>query len=353
MKIAIVGDTHFGCRNDSLHFHNYYKKFYEEVLLPTLRQMGIRKIIQLGDLFDRRKYVNYNTLYLSKQYFFDMLELNDIELVTLVGNHDIFFKNTLKVNSIELTLREYDNIHVITYPETMTFDGVAVDLIPWICEENEQEVMAFILNSNSQICMGHFELAGFEMDRGNICHEGMDRSILAKYDVVLSGHFHHKSSSGNIHYVGTPGEMTWSDYNDKRGFHIFDTETRELTFIENPFKMFHKIIYNDDQETIETVKSKNFSKYTSTIVKVIVAKKIDPYLFDVFMDKLYKSQPYDVSIVEDFTDYTQISDEDVIDQADDTMTTLSKYVDSLQIDLDKERLKTYMREVYVEAHTRQ
>jgi predicted phosphodiesterase len=353
MKIAIVGDTHFGMRNDSLHFHNYYKKFYQETLLPTLREMGIRKIIQLGDLFDRRKYVNYNTLYLSKQYFFDMLEFNNIQLTTLVGNHDIFFKNTLKVNSIELTLREYQNIHVITYPETMTFDGVDVDLIPWICEENEQQVMAFILNSNSQICMGHFELAGFEMDRGNICHEGMDRSVLAKYDVVLSGHFHHKSSSGNIHYVGTPGEMTWSDYNDKRGFHIFDTETRELTFIENPFKMFHKVVYNDDHETVDTVKSKNFSKYTNTIVKVIVAKKIDPYLFDVFMDKLYKSQPYDVSVVEDFTDYTQISDEDVIDQADDTMTTLSKYVDSLQIDLDKEKLKTYMREVYVEAHVRQ
>lgn len=353
MRLAIVGDTHFGCRNDSLHFHNYYKKFYQETLLPTLREMGIRKIIQLGDLFDRRKYVNYNTLYLSKQYFFDSLEMNGIELVTLVGNHDIFFKNTLKVNSIELTLREYQNIHVITSPETLTIDGVSIDLIPWICEENEQEVMAFILNSNSQICMGHFELAGFEMDRGNICHEGMDRNILAKYDVVLSGHFHHKSSSGNIHYVGTPGEMTWSDYNDKRGFHIFDTETRELTFIENPFKMFHKVVYNDDHETVDTVKSKNFSKYTNTIVKVIVAKKIDPYLFDVFMDKLYKSQPYDVSVVEDFTDYTQISDEDVIDQADDTMTTLSKYVDSLQIDLDKEKLKTYMREVYVEAHARQ
>jgi DNA repair exonuclease SbcCD nuclease subunit len=340
-------------RNDSLHFHNYYKRFYQETLFPTLKEMGVTRIVQLGDLFDRRKYVNYNTLYLSKNYFFDSLESNGIELVTLVGNHDIFFKNTLKVNSIELTLREYDNIHVVTYPETMTFDGVDVDLIPWICEENEQEVMAFILNSNSQICMGHFELAGFEMDRGNICHEGMDRSVLAKYDVVLSGHFHHKSSSGNIHYVGTPGEMTWSDYNDKRGFHIFDTETRELTFIENPFKMFHKVVYNDDHETLDTVKSKNFSKYTNTIVKVIVAKKVDPYLFEVFMDKVYKSQPHDVSVVEDFTDYTQISDEDVIDQADDTMTTLSKYVDSLQIDLDKERLKTYMREVYVEAHTRQ
>jgi len=353
MKIAIVGDCHFGMRGDSLHFHNYYKKFYQETLFPTLKEMGVNQIIQLGDLFDRRKYVNYNTLYLSKQYFFDPLEANGMQLVTLVGNHDIFFKNTLKVNSIELTLGEYQNIHIITSPETLIMDGVSVDLIPWICEDNEQEVMGFIKNSNSQICMGHFELAGFEMDRGNICHEGMDKNVLSKYDVVLSGHFHHKSSSGNIHYVGTPGEMTWSDYNDKRGFHIFDTETRELTFIENPFKMFHKVVYNDDHETVETVKSKNFNKYTNTIMKVIVAKKIDPYLFDVFMDKVYKSQPHEISIVEDFTDYTQISDEDVIDQADDTMTTLSKYVDSLQIDLDKERLKTYMREVYVEAHTRQ
>jgi hypothetical protein len=116
--------------------------------------------------------------------------------------------------------------------------------------------------------------------------------------------------------------------------------------------MFHKVIYNDEHETLDTVKSKDFSRYFNSILKVIVAKKIDPYLFDVFMDKLYKSQPHEISVVEDFTDYTQISDEDVIDQADDTMTTLSKYVDGLQIDLDKEKLKTYMREVYVEAQSR-
>ena len=244
-------------------------------------------------------------------------------------------KNTLQVNSIQLTLGEYDNIRLFDKPETMNFGGVSIDVIPWICEDNEAEVLEFIKNSNSQICFGHFEIAGFEMDRGNICHEGMDRSILSKYDVVLSGHFHHKSSSGNIHYVGTPGEMTWSDYNDKRGFHIFDTDTRELTFIENPFKMFHKIIYNDEHESIESVKSKNFSKYADSIVKVIVAKKTDPYLFDVFMDKLYKTNPYDLSVVEDFTDYTDVSDEDVIDQADDTFTTLSKYIDSINIEIGR------------------
>jgi len=352
MKIAIVGDTHVGMRGDSLHFHNHYRKFYENVLFPNLREMGVSTIIQLGDLFDRRKYINFNTLHLSKQYFFNPMKELGLDFITLLGNHDIFFKNTLEVNSTELVLREFDNIRIVSSPKTMEFGGVKIDLIPWICDDNEQEVMDFINNSTSQICMGHFELAGFEMDRGNICHEGMDRSVLAKYDIVLSGHFHHKSSSGNIHYVGTPGEMTWSDYNDKRGYHIFDTETRELTFIENPYKMFHKVIYNDEHETLDTVKSKDFSRYFNSILKVIVAKKIDPYLFDVFMDKLYKSQPHEISVVEDFTDYTQISDEDVIDQADDTMTTLSKYVDGLQIDLDKEKLKTYMREVYVEAQSR-
>ena len=31
-----------------------------------------------------------------------------------------------------------------------------------------------------------------------------------------------------------------------RGFHIlFDTETRELEFIQNPYEMFHKIYYDD------------------------------------------------------------------------------------------------------------
>jgi len=351
MKIAIVGDTHFGMRNDSLHFHNHYKKFYEEVLFPNLMDIGVSTIIQLGDLFDRRKYINFNTLHLSKQYFFNPLKEKGFDLITLLGNHDIFFKNTLEVNSTELVLKEFDNIHIVSSPKTMEFGGTKIDVIPWICEDNVDEVMDLIENSESQICIGHFELTGFEMDCGNVCYDGMDRNILSKYDVVLSGHFHHKSSSGNIHYVGTPGEMTWADYNDKRGYHIFDTDTRELIFIENPYKMFHKVIYNDEQETIETVKSKDFSRYFGSILKVIVVKKSDPYLFDLFMDKLYKSQPYEISIVEDFTDYTQVSDEDVIDQADDTVTTLFKYVDGLQIDLDKERLKAYMREVYVEAHS--
>ena len=29
MKLCILGDTHFGARGDSVDFHNFFEKFYE------------------------------------------------------------------------------------------------------------------------------------------------------------------------------------------------------------------------------------------------------------------------------------------------------------------------------------
>ena len=351
MKIAILGDTHHGMRADSIPFHNLYRKFYSEVFFPYLKEHNIDLVFQLGDLFDRRKFIGFQTLALSRKYFFDPMRDAGIQLHILLGNHDIAFKNTLEVNSPQLLLKEYANITIYDSPSTQNLGGdeTSIDIIPWICSENEKEVDDFIKASGSQICFGHFELAGFEMDRGNICHEGMDREVLSQYDIVLSGHFHHKSTNGNITYVGTPGEMTWADYNDKRGFHIFDTDTRELEFIENPYRMFHKIVYDDKIETLETVTTKNYIQFKETIVKVIVANKANPVLYDMFLDNLYKASPVDISIVEDFTDYSEVSDEDIVDQSDDTVTILDKVIETLEIDLDKEKLKNIMHMIYYDA----
>ena len=355
MKIAILGDTHFGMRNDSIPFHNYYRKFYEEVFFPYLKEQNIKTVVQVGDLFDRRKFISFNTLHLTKKYFFDYFDQNGIKMITFVGNHDTFYKNTNEVNSIQLVLQEYierGSVECFVEPATVDFGGTSIDIIPWICLDNEEQVKKFIADTKSTICMGHFEISGFEMDRGNVCHDGMKREELDKYEMVLSGHFHHKSSDGHITYVGTPGEMTWSDYNDQRGFHIFDTETRDLEFIENPFRMFHKIIYDDTVETFDSVDTRDYSIYKSTIVKVIAVNKTNPVLFDKFIDSLYRVTPLDISIVEDFTDYTEVSDEDVVNQADDTMTTLEKYIDVMEVQtLDKDKMKKVMREIYLEAQS--
>lgn len=353
MKIAILGDTHYGMRNDSIPFHNYNRKFYEETFFPYLKAKGIKKVYQLGDLFDRRKFISFITLFLAKQYFFDRFEEEGIEFVTFVGNHDTFYKNTNEVNSIELVLKDYIDKGIIrcyTGPAQEEVDGTLIDIIPWICSDNEAEVKEFISKTKANICLGHFEIEGFEMDRGNVCVEGMSREELSKYELVLSGHFHHKSTDGHIVYVGTPGEMTWADYNDPRGFHIFDTDTRELEFIQNPNRMFHKIIYDDKHETFESIDTHNYAQYENTMVKVVVVEKTNPVLFNKFIDALYKASPLDISIVEDFTDYTEVSDEDVVNQADDTPTTLDKFIDAIEAQsLNKDKMKNIMREIYLEA----
>jgi DNA repair exonuclease SbcCD nuclease subunit len=349
MKICILGDTHFGMRGDSLEFHNYYKKFYEEVFFPYLIENNIDTIFQMGDLFDRRKFINFNTLYLARQYFFDKLKEYNITFHTILGNHDIYYKNILDVNSSQMLLKDYNNIIVYDEPKKLQFDGVDVDVIPWICADNDQEINEFIKSSTSQICFGHFEIAGFEMDRGNISHEGIDKNILKRYDVVLSGHFHHKSSDGQITYVGTPGEMTWADYNDPRGFHLFDTDTRELAFIQNPYRMFNKITYDDGVTDFEYWKAYDYDSLKECFVKIVVLNKQNPYLFDNVVDNLYKAGVGDIAIVEDFTETIVENDQELIDQAEDTLTIINRVIDGMNDVKDTNVLKSLVKELYLEA----
>ena len=349
MKLCILGDTHFGARGDSLDFHKYFQKFYDEVFFPYLIENDIKAVFQMGDLFDRRKFINFNSLYLSRKYFFEKCERLGIQLHTLIGNHDVAYKNTLEVNSPSLLLNEYNNIEIYEEFDTVEFDGVSIDVVPWICDDNVDDIFNRMKDSKAQICFGHFEIAGFEMDRGNICESGIDKQSLSKYDVVLTGHFHHKSTDGNITYVGTPYEMTWADWNDPKGFHIFDTETREMNFVKNTFSMFHKITYDDGKTTFEDWKEYDFSKLKECYVKVVVLNKQNPFLFDHVIDSLYKAGVSDLSIVEDFTDVNVDLDQDIIDQAEDTITILSKYIDNLTLDVEAEKLKSIMRELYVEA----
>jgi len=346
MKIAILGDTHFGMRGDSLAFHNHYREFYLKQFFPYLQEHNITEVMQLGDLFDRRKYISFQTLALCRKYFFDVMKDRKINFYTLLGNHDITFKNTLEVNSPQLLLKEYNNIHV--YDEPFTDKLWGVDIIPWICKDNEAEVLDFIKNSKHEVCFGHFELQGFEMDRGNICHEGMDPAILSKYDIVLSGHFHHKSNNGSIVYVGTPGEMTWADYNDERGFHIFDTETRSLEFIKNNSQMFYKIKYNDDSLYYNDIVQADYSHLTNKYVKIVVEKRNNSFLFDTLLDAIAKVNPIEASVVEDFSEITENVDVD-IDQAEDTITILNKYVDGLTLPVESDKIKTVLRDVYHQA----
>lgn len=348
MKLCLLGDTHFGARNDSKHFHDYFEAFYLD-FFQYLNQHGIKQIVQLGDLFDRRKYINFYTLAESKRYFFDKLIENGIELHALIGNHDIFWRNRLDVNSPELLLSDYANIHVYGKPTTVQFDSLAMDMIPWMTFDNLDQITKFIDASVSPVCVGHFELAGFPLMKGVESHDGVDSKFLDRYDRVFSGHYHTQSSKGNIVYTGTPYEMIWSDYKDPKGFFIFDTETLEYEFIQNRHRIFHKLFYDDSKYTIEDVMQSSYAKLQSKYVKIVVVKKENPYIFDKMLDQIHKVSPIDITIVEDFSELNTDANDAEMNQTEDTLTSLYNFIDQQSLQSDPNRLKNIMRELYLEA----
>jgi DNA repair exonuclease SbcCD nuclease subunit len=349
-KVAVITDTHFGARNDSVNFLDFYEKFYKETFFPNLEKLGIKIVLMLGDTFDRRKYVNFYSLKRTKEMFFDELAKRDIKVFMLAGNHDTYFKNTNDVNSVDLLLREYGNVRVVNSPEEIQIGSHKICMMPWICAENYQESMDMLANTDASYCMGHFEIEGFAMYRGLPSTEGLKRELFRKFSLTLSGHYHHKSSHGDIHYLGNPYELTWQDYNDDRGFHILDLDSELLTFIKNPNVMFHKITYDDKTESITEINGKDMTPYNQAYVKVVVVNKTNPYLFDKFMANLYEVNPLDVTIAEDFTDLTEGVDDDMIDQAEDTLTIIKNYINGIsEEDLDTTRLNTIITELYVEA----
>lgn len=344
MKIAILGDTHIGARNDSLAFHSFFEKFYR-YFFDHLSESGVSEIIQLGDLWDRRKFVNFQTLSESRKYFFDEMKKRGIKMTTLLGNHDVVFKNTLAVNSSTLLLQEYDNITIIDKPQTLQIGGTDIALIPWICADNYVECFNEINTSKAELCMGHFEISGFEMYRGHPSEGGLSAESFARFDSVFSGHYHHRSTRGNIFYLGTPYELTWQDYNDPRGFHIFDTETRSLAFIQNPYTMFVRIEYDDkNREPIDL----DALDLKDSFIKLVVVNKTDYYKFDIFVNKLYTKGCHDIKIIEDMSEFQQGSVDESID-LEDTLSILSTYIDSVNTDVDKQKIKTYMKTLYTEA----
>lgn len=347
----MITDTHFGVRGDNVIFLDNTKLFLDNVFFPYIDKHKIDTIVHLGDIVDRRKFININTAKRMREDFLDPIARRSIDFHIIAGNHDTYYKNTNNVNTInELIRNSYRNFKVYDNEAgSVVFDKTSILLIPWICNENREHAINEIKSTKSQIVMGHLEIQGFEMFKGSIVSHGDDRATFDKFDMVFSGHFHHRSTDGHIYYLGSHAEFTWSDCNDPRGFHIFDTETREIEFIQNPYKMFRKIWYNDsDQDFLQT--KIDYSCLKNSIVKVIVTNKTNHFWFDKFIENIENENPYQIQIVEDNLNLNLLEDEDIINEAESTLDICQKYVDSYEVkNIDKNKLSKKIIELYNEA----
>ena len=342
MKIALITDQHLDGRKGSLAFWNYFQRFYDEIFFPTLEREGVKVIFDLGDTFDNRKSIDFNTLHRVRDNYFD--RLSDYEVHMILGNHCTYYKNTNRINSPELMLRQYPNIRIYSEPKEILMGKKVFLMLPWINKENQEEVFGLLERSDADVVCGHLELTGFEVTPGMKMDHGMDPQLFHRFKRVWSGHFHHKSKKGNIQYLGNPYQMFWNDYKDRRGFHIYDTESDRLKFVENPFEIFDKIFYDD---TSVDYNKQDVSDYKDKFVKIVVEEKRDYQMFETLVDRLYNVGVHDVKIIETLVSEDDKADIDV--STKDTLTLLNEYIDEVEMSVDKSDLKGLMRSLYIES----
>ena len=342
MKLAIITDQHFGARKGADYIHGYFKKFYDNVFFPYLEKNKIDTIVNMGDTFDNRRNIDIQSLEWVKINYFDRLQQMGITVHSVIGNHDIYYKDTNDVNSVDLLLREYNNIIVYKEPTTINIGGLDILLLPWITEENKMRTLEAMDTTKADVVMGHLELNGFVATRGHMMEHGMDTSVFDKFYKVYSGHYHTRSDNGKIYYLGNPYEMFWNDVNDTRGFHIFDTKTIEHKPVNNPYRLFYNLYYEDTNYKLFDTR-----EFKDKIVKVVVKKKTDQKQFEKFIDKLYNSGIQDLKIIENFV-LTESADFEV-EETENTIGILNRYIDESEFEGDKTLIKGILQKIYTEA----
>lgn len=354
-KVAILGDTHFSFKGEE--YHEYMNKFFKEVFFPYLDKHQISDVIQLGDLFDKHNTIELDSLNFFYEKFIAPMNDMDIGLWCFPGNHDISRKNSVEINAPTLLLvaSQINDLGLVTKsPVACVINNSVIALVPWICKDNRDDIMKFlntIDNKKDVYVFGHFELGGFPMSKQTLSKDdGKDESlkqVLKGFKHVYSGHYHTKSTKGNITYVGTPYELTWADCDDPKGFHILDLDTGELEFIVNPYSMYQKLTYG------EAINPK-LNCHTRLYVKEQPdQKKLDKYIQSLTDDFGAKT----VTVVQDFTvvavegeESIQVIDEDGGYVVENTNQILEKYVDENPVlGVDSISLKNHLNHLYTKA----
>ncbi len=339
-KVLILGDTHFAVRNGNPIYHEYFAKFYKH-LFEYVDFNHIDNIIQLGDLTDKRKSIDFLSLSEMRKQFLTPCHERDIKLYVISGNHDCYYKSTNEINSVSL-LKTPNMVVVDQEPVTDSIGGVDFDFYPWINDANLEVSLQKISTSKSKFAVGHFEFANFRLHKHQIADSGMNHEIMKNYKLVFSGHYHTVSRKNNVLYTGTPYELDWNDYNDTKGFWILDIVDEKIEFAQTPFRLYEKLEYDETDLP-------DISDMGNKFIKLIVKNKQSQYKFDTFFQALLNTKPYDVQIVDDEISKAVQRSMNTEISFQTTPDMIMHIINSMETNLDKNKLKKMIREVYLEA----
>ena len=329
--VIIIGDLHIGARNNSQLFLDYMKEYFNNELFPLIKKYNVKHVIQLGDTLDKRKSIDFVTSAFLIKEWFSWFDNNDVNLYSIIGNHDTYYKSTNDLSGVKQYESLFKNIKIITEPFILKLGNTNFVLIPWVNQENKQSIQDFIANINKtdnlySIACGHFELSGFNINKYFVSESGtLDKEEFANFNYVLSGHYHSPSEQKNIEYIGTPYWLTWNDYGDKKKVILLDADdplnTKQNVYTEK--NLFHKIAYQKNDSP------NNYSFPKGSYVKVIVREPDD--LLEVFINNLVSKYNLSQCQVIDMTN-TEEQQTDELDniEIDDPFHILMKSIENIK-----------------------
>lgn len=341
MKIAVITDTHFGARKGSDMILESQLRFFRNQFIPELRSAGITNILHLGDFFDNRVHINSKILNTTVKLLSE--EMADFQIYIMVGNHDSYFESTIDVNSIE-PLSLISNVHIVKTITQMEFDSRKFVMVPWIV--NEETAKAEIEKIEADVCVGHFELKSFDMFKNKICENGFDyQYFLNKFKLTLSGHFHTRSmrelNSHRIHYIGNAYHLTRNDIGDERGYAVLDTETLDLTLIDNRESMKFISLKYPQKVTKEMISGNTIDVYAD--YNSVSEEEMLKYISEI--ESLGPAQPVTKKLLNSMN-YSTTADIQIGSVSD----FMNEYIQALDIE-NKDKILKMLMSLYDECKT--
>ena len=352
MKIAVITDTHLDARQSSPIFLQYMHDYYEEVFFPMLKEQNIKTILHLGDFTDNRNHISLSANKFMIDYFGQKLKEDNIKMYLTLGNHDLAYRNTSSVHSLIPIERAFpDNIEIVSHQKEVDIGGQKFMLCGWL---NQETMPTFdnMLNTHKgkkdTILCGHFEFVGAKHYKNSqLTEHGLAQEDFSDWQDIWSGHFHHKNRTNNVFYVGSLFYLNWQDYNDDRGFHIFDTKTKEMSYIKNEYSLFYEYVYDETKEP-------DYSFFKDSFVRIVKNEISSDAAFLEFLTKVQKHNPIKLDVIDTSSRFS-VSDVDIDEETTKVHVKelneyLTEYLDVYYKDLsEKDVVKKSVDELFKQA----
>lgn len=217
--LLIIGDTHFGVRNNSMTWLKHQKAGFEEIInyiKTNAAEFNKLTVVHVGDLFDSRSAINpmvWRGVEGLLNKMDEMLSGIPGRMYIIGGNHDYYYpwESDNNFTSIKM-LPKFNNIDIVV-DKAVSDPNIGALLIPWFVFHNKQMLRDAIKHSPSltDIIITHTD--PFHMDP--------DIQSIIKGHCLITGHIHQPKDEweeDGLLVTGAAYPIDFTDTNSQRGF---------------------------------------------------------------------------------------------------------------------------------------